>query len=128
VISTAAGMHRVSWDMRFQPLAEGGGRGGGGAAVPHRTYPTVNAPWAPAGAYTVRLTAGGTRVTQPLTLKLDPRVKTPPVALATLTSLTREMYIGAQLARASADHARALVAELDKLSGNDVSALTTQVA
>ena len=32
----------------------GGRGGGGGASVPHRTYPSVNAPWAPAGAYSGR--------------------------------------------------------------------------
>src|SRR5207244_8316645 len=44
VVSTSAGMHRVTWDLRYQPLGEGsGGRGGGGgAAVPHRTYASVN--------------------------------------------------------------------------------------
>ena len=35
-------------------------------AVPHRTYPQANAPWAPPGAYTVRLTVDGERYTQPL--------------------------------------------------------------
>jgi hypothetical protein len=34
-------------------------------------------PLAPPGRYTVRLTAGGKTSTHPLTLKLDPRVKTP---------------------------------------------------
>jgi hypothetical protein len=127
VISTRAGMHRVSWDMRYQPIGEGGGRGGGGAAVPHRTYPSVNAPWAGPGAYVVRLTAGGKTYTQPLTLRLDPRVKTSPAALATLTSLTREMYDGARSARAAYDQARALAAQLDAVPGDDTSAFKTQL-
>src|SRR5258708_27791762 len=104
VISTRAGMHRVSWDMRYQPIGAGGGRGGG-AAVPHRTHPAVNAPWAPPGSYVVRLTAGGKRYTQPLTLHLDPRVKTPPLALATQAKLTREMYAGARAAHTASHQA-----------------------
>jgi len=100
-------MHRVWWDLRYQPLAEGGGRGGG-AAVPRRTYPPVNAPWAPPGNYTVRLSANGKSYTQPLTLRLDPRVKTPAAGLTTLSSLTREMYEGAKAARATAEQAREL--------------------
>jgi photosystem II stability/assembly factor-like uncharacterized protein len=127
VISTRAGMHRVSWDMRYQPIGEGGGRGGGGAAVPHRTYPSVNAPWAPPGAYVVRLTAVGKAYTQPLTLRLDPRVKASPAALATLTSLTREMYDGARAARAAYDQARALAAQLDAAPGDDTSGFKTQL-
>ncbi|MGE5357635.1 MAG: WD40/YVTN/BNR-like repeat-containing protein, partial [Bacteroidales bacterium] len=123
VISTRAGMHRVWWDMRYDPLTEGGGGrgGGGGAAVPHRTYPSVNAPWAPAGSYTVRLTVDGKSYTQPLTLRLDPRVNTPPVALAQLASLTREMYDGARSVRAVYSQARALVTRLDSLQGDDVA-------
>ena len=128
VISTRAGMHRFSWDMRYEPIGEGGGRGGGGAAVPHRTYPSVNAPWAAPGSYVVRLTAGGKSYTQPLTLHLDPRVKTPALALATLTSLTREMYDGAKAAHAASDKARALAAALDELEGDDIAAFKKQLA
>src|SRR5207253_11343091 len=112
---------------RNQTIGEGGGRGGG-AAVPHRTYPSANAPWAPPGSYVVRLTAGGKSYTQPLTLRLDPRVKTSPTALATLTSLTREMYDGARAARAAAEPARALVAEHAALQGDEVCALKRQLA
>ena len=61
---------------RRRAAAERGG-GGAGGAVPHRTYPSVAAPWAAPGAYTVRLTVDGKQYTQPLTLRLDPRVKTP---------------------------------------------------
>jgi photosystem II stability/assembly factor-like uncharacterized protein len=121
-ISARAGMHRVSWDLRYQPIGEGGGRGGG-AAVPRRTYPAVNAPWASPGSYTVRLTAGGKNYTQPLTLHLDPRVKTSAAGLSTLTSLTREMYDGARAAHAAAEQARALAAKLEGLDGPDVAAL-----
>ena len=68
----------------------------------------VNAPWAPPGTYTVRLTVDGKSYTQPLALHLDPRVKTPPAALTQLTSLTREMYDGARAAHDAAEQARAL--------------------
>ncbi|HEY6213666.1 MAG TPA: hypothetical protein VIW45_15345, partial [Vicinamibacterales bacterium] len=130
-VSANAGMHRVSWDLKYQPLGEGGGgRGGGGAggAVPHRTYPSVNAPWAPPGNYIVRLTVGGKTFTQPLTLKLDPRVKTPALGLTTLTTLTREMYKGAKAARDAAAQARALAADLDRAQGDDVAKLKAEIA
>jgi len=120
IVSTKAGMHRVGWDLRYQPLAEGGGRGGN--SVPRRTYPAASAPWAPPGSYSVRLTAGGKAYTQPLTLHLDPRVKTPALALTTLASLTREMYDGAKTLRAAAARGRSLAAKLDGLEGADVVA------
>jgi hypothetical protein len=125
VVGTKTGMHRVSWDLRYQPLGEGGGRGGGGgsAAVPHRTYPSVNAPWAPPGTYTVRLSVGGKTYTRPLTLHLDPRVKTAAIGLTTLNALTREMYTGARKLHDAAEHARALGAALDAAQGPQADAM-----
>ncbi len=81
--------------------------------MPHHTYPSVNAPWAPPGRYTVRLTVDGNQYTQPLTLKLDPRVTIDPAGLAQLDALTREMYDGAIAAHAAYEQARAMVAKLD---------------
>ncbi len=130
VLSTKPGMHRFSWDLHFDPV--GGSRGPQGegpatGAVPHRTYPSVNAPWAPPGRYTVRLTVDGRHYTQPLTLRLDPRVRTSPAALARLAALTREMYDGAQSSNAAYEQGRGLVAALDKLQGAGVDAFKRDV-
>jgi len=131
VISTRQGLHRVWWDMRYDPIGEGGGGrgGGGGAAVPRRTYASVNTPWAPPGAYTVRLTADGKSYTQPISLKLDPRVTASASAadLATLASLTKEMYEGARAAHATYTQARALVTQLDALPGDDIATFKTAI-
>jgi photosystem II stability/assembly factor-like uncharacterized protein len=130
LISTQAGVHRFNWDMRFDPIADEGGRGGGGGsngAVPHRTYAAVNAPWAPPGNYTVRLTVGGKTFTQPIVVKLDPRVKTPAAGLAQLATLTRQGYDEAVTTHAAYESARALSAELAKLSGNDAAAFKVRV-
>ena len=69
----------------------------------------------------------GKRYTQPLTLRLDPRVRIPAASLATLNALTREMYRGAQAAQAAYDRGRAFVAQLDGLSGDDVTAYKARV-
>ncbi len=45
-------------------------------SVPFATYSIPYAPWAPPGNYTVRLKVDGQTYTQPLTVRLDPRVKT----------------------------------------------------
>ena len=89
VLKSTAGMHRFTWDMHYDPIpgASTGGRGGGGGAngaVPHRTYPGVNSPWVAPGAYTVRLTVNGKAYTQPITIKMDPRVKITPEVAADL--------------------------------------------
>jgi photosystem II stability/assembly factor-like uncharacterized protein len=130
-ISTKAGLHRFSWDLHFDPVTLENVTDAGDVeatgAVPHHTYPAVNAPWAPPGTYTVRLTVDGKRYTQPLTLRLDPRVKTPAAGLAQLASLSREMYDAAQAAHAAQLQARALVAKLDALTSKDAAAFRAQV-
>jgi photosystem II stability/assembly factor-like uncharacterized protein len=78
--SAAAGLHRFVWDLHWPPPAvlEGGYPI---AAVPHDTPKEPRGPWALPGQYTVRLTAGGRSVMRPLTVRMDPRVKTPEAAL-----------------------------------------------
>ena len=128
-LSTKAGMHRFAWDLHYDPIppediADDGDSDATGA-VPHRTYPTVNAPWAPAGQYTVRLTANGATYTQPLTLRLDPRVKTSSIALAQIATLSREMWAGSIAAYAANRTARALSTSLG--SGADVASFKAQL-
>jgi hypothetical protein len=64
----------------------------------------------------------GTAYTQPLVVKLDPRVKTPAVQLTPLFTLTRQMWDGAQAGRAAFNEARALAAKFASESGPDVDA------
>ncbi len=131
VLSAQPGAHRFTWDMRYSPITGSGGLPADDDAatgvVPHRSYPAVNAPWAPPGSYTVRLTTGGKSVTQPLTVRLDPRVKTSAAGLAQLAALSRKMYYGAVSAHLADVRARALVARLDAASGSDAAVFKTQI-
>jgi photosystem II stability/assembly factor-like uncharacterized protein len=124
VLSTAAGFHRFSWDLHYDPLAGGGGggRGGGGAggAVPHRTAAGVASPWVAPGSYTVRLTVDGKSVTQPIVVKMDPRVKDTPAVLQ-IYALTTQMEDNAFAAAAAEKEARAAA---DKLHAKPQSAAT----
>jgi photosystem II stability/assembly factor-like uncharacterized protein len=94
-----AGMHRFQWDLHYQALPGGGGRGGGGglpiAAVPFNTASPSNAPWVAPGVYTVKLTVDGKSYTQPMTVKMDPRVKTPALGLQQQATLSKALYDGA---------------------------------
>ncbi|HEX5070279.1 MAG TPA: hypothetical protein VFV78_08680 [Vicinamibacterales bacterium] len=132
LLSKDAGHHRFWWDMHYDPLVGGGGgRGGGGNAVPHRTYPAVASPWVAPGTYTVRLTADGRTLTQPIVVKLDPRVKVTPAiqqifALTTqaennaaaAASIAAEIHAAAGRLRAKPQSAAndALIKELDALA------------
>jgi photosystem II stability/assembly factor-like uncharacterized protein len=111
VLSAAAGMHRFLWDVRYQPLTGlGGGEGNLGAvptqlpiqAVPNNTVPAPTTPWANPGTYTVKLTVDGKSYTQPITVKPDPRVKTPALAMQQVYTLTKATYYGAVDARIAA--------------------------
>src|SRR5205807_5606644 len=62
------------------------------AAIPHNTAPQPTSPWVMPGQYTVVLTVNGKTYSQPLTVKMDPRVKTPATALAQQFKLSQQMY------------------------------------
>jgi photosystem II stability/assembly factor-like uncharacterized protein len=145
-LSTAAGMHRFSWDVHYQPLDTGGGGGRGGlpiAAVPYNTAPASSTPWVGPGQYTVKLTVDGRSYTQPIVVKSDPRVKTPALTMQQVYSLTKSAYYGAidaQQASQQAQHLRDQIgtlqpqakgeaaAALDALDKKIVAALTPAAA
>jgi photosystem II stability/assembly factor-like uncharacterized protein len=110
LLSTAPGMHRFTWDVHYQPLDAGaGGRGGLPiAAVPRNTVPAPTTPWANPGTYTVKLTVNGTTYSQPITVKQDPRVKTPALAMQQIYMTSKALYYGAAGAQSAARQAAAL--------------------
>ena len=50
----------------------------------------MNSPWVAPGVYTVRLTANGQTLTQPITIKMDPRVKITPGVQQIFTLTARD--------------------------------------
>ena len=109
-VSAAAGMHRVTWDLHYQPIpGVGGGRGGGGlpiSAVPYDTVPSPTTPWVAPGTYTVKLMANGKTYSQPIVVKQDPRVKTPALAMQPVYTLSKAMYYETLAAADALDTAR----------------------
>jgi hypothetical protein len=81
-LSAEAGMHRFVWDLRYA-LPKGVRRSFWGPAGPS----------AVPGHYTVKFTANGKSSTQPLTIKLDPRVKTPQDGLARQFGLASKLAV-----------------------------------
>ena len=76
IVSAAAGMHRFAWDLHGEtpkslnkefPIS----------AIAHDTPLLPLGAWALPGTYTIQLTVDGKQFTQPLTVKMDPRIKTP---------------------------------------------------
>ncbi len=128
-VRSTAGMHRFSWDLHYDPIVVEGTPPGEPAqgAVPHRTLTAVNSPWAPPGQYTVRLTVDGKQYSQPITVKLDPRVKTSVVALKTLETTTKALYDEAAAVHEAYLSGRALSAKLANDAGADETALRARV-
>jgi len=76
ILSAAAGMHRFVWNLHYAqpkaleyefPIS----------AILYNTPLYPLGAWALPGSYTVKLTVDGTTHTQPLTVKMDPRIQTP---------------------------------------------------
>jgi hypothetical protein len=133
MLSAAPGMHRFTWDVHYQPLpGGGGGRGAGGlpiAAVPYNTVPAPTAPWVRPGTYTVRLTVDGKSYRQPISVRQDPRVRTPALAMERVYSLTEAAYMGAVEAQRAAQEAQPvdqrLAAELTAASSGLTSVMNS---
>ncbi len=90
-LSADAGMHRFVWDLR--------------AAMPgglRRTFRLSGGPWIVPGDYTVKLTAGGKTITQPLTVRMDPR------SHATVEALQRQFALASQLGKQAGEVSAAL--------------------
>ena len=81
-LSAEAGMHRFVWDLHY-PLPKGV-RG---------SFWGPSGPLAAPGNYIVKLTAHGKSSTQPLTIKMDPRVKTPQEGLARQFELASKLSV-----------------------------------
>lgn len=90
-LSAGAGFHRFMWDMHYPPVP-GVKPEYPISAVEENTAPVPTSPWIMPGKYTVVLTANGKKYTQPLTVEMDPRVKTSMAELQKQFDLSNEMY------------------------------------
>ena len=90
-LSNEPGMHRFLWDMHYPPIPEEKPEYPMTAVV-HHTPPEANSPWVMPGSYTVKLTANGQSYTQPLTVRMDPRVRTSLAGLTQQFTLSKQLY------------------------------------
>jgi photosystem II stability/assembly factor-like uncharacterized protein len=98
VLSAKAGMHRWTWNLHYS-APEGFPKSYPMTAIYRDTPPEPDGPTALPGQYTVKLTVDGKTFTQPLTLKMDPRVTTPPIGLKRMFDTSFGAYQGIQSAR-----------------------------
>lgn len=91
-LSGAPGEHRFVWDLHYTPIPGSRSLPDEDQAVPHNTPPPFTSPWVMPGNYTVKLTANDQTLTQPLTVTMDPRVKTPLADLQAQFRESKELY------------------------------------
>ncbi|MBU6365977.1 MAG: glycoside hydrolase [Gemmatimonadetes bacterium] len=99
-----AGMQRFTWDLHHArpvascelPIS----------ATPFNTKCEPEGPWVLPGRHTVRLTVDGAVHTQPLTVRMDPRVKTPVAALRRQHDLSLALHDAVVEAQALAAEAQ----------------------
>ena len=75
ILSAEPGMHRFVWDLHYAP-PDSLGYEFPISAIAHDTPKYPLGVWALPGNYTVRLTVDGGVSTQPMVVKMDPRIKT----------------------------------------------------
>jgi hypothetical protein len=117
VLSAEAGMHRWLWDMHYPPVP-GVEPEYPIAAIPHNTAPQPTSPWAMPGQYTVVLTVNGKSYRQPLSIKMDPRVKTPLAGLQQQFKLSNDLYTQLLALSPAVEEAGAARKELKELQSH----------
>jgi photosystem II stability/assembly factor-like uncharacterized protein len=80
ILSPEAGMHRFVWDVHYPP-PDALSREFPISAIVHNTPQYPLGAWAMPGKYTVRLTVDDKTYSQPLTVRMDPRITTSDVDL-----------------------------------------------
>lgn len=112
-LSASQGSHRFIWDLHTQPLNLPPTYDI--AAIYGQTAPNPTSPWVMPGNYTVKLTVDGKSYTQPLLVKMDPRVKTSFTELKKQYGLSDACYQKLKLVTVQADQLQQMQARLKKI-------------
>jgi hypothetical protein len=114
-LSADAGMHRWVWDLRYPP-PKTSRHGYPISAIPHDTPRFPLGPAVVPGEYKLRLTVDGRSFTEPVIVKLDPRVKTLPGGLEQQFRLETRLASLMNGCYDAVGEARSLLDQLNKTS------------
>ena len=115
ILSADAGMHRWVWDLHYPapvalrheyPIS----------AVPHDTPRRPLGPRALPGNYTVKFTAGDASFSEPLIVRMDPRVKTQPEGLRALFAMQTTLADRMTRSSEAVVQARSIHEQLEKVA------------
>ena len=119
ILSAEPGMQRFVWDMHYPPV-DGQGAEYPISAIYRNTQRNPLGPWAHPGMYTVKLSTGSQGTTEPLTIKMDPRVKSSASDLNKQYSLSMLAYDGMRHVReilTTIQNVRTQIKELNTRAG-----------
>jgi photosystem II stability/assembly factor-like uncharacterized protein len=134
ILSAEPGMHRFVWDVHYPPP---------GAlnhefpisAIVHNTPQLPLGAWAMPGKYTVKLTVDGKSYTQPLTVRMDPRIQTSEADLRKQFEMEAGIVVGMNESFDALQQVRTLRPQLTDRAGkatgplaDSLKALDTQAA
>lgn len=91
VLSPEPGLHRFVWDMHYE-RPRGVSFSYPISAIPGQTVPEPLGPWVVPGTYTVRLTVDGIAHTVPLTVRMDPRVRSSVLDIQAQHTLSMRLF------------------------------------
>jgi hypothetical protein len=126
-VSAVSGMHRFVWDLTY-PAPDVLSRDFPISAIYHDTPLYPQGATVLPGKYTVKLTTGGKTETQPLEIRMDPRVKTSPEDLRRQFELDRKIADALHRDYEALQQVRSLRAQLKALAGKNPSPQTKAAA
>src|SRR5215469_16441893 len=113
--SAMPGMHRFVWDLRGSP-PKALEHEFPISAILHDTPLNPQGAWALPGRYTVRLTVDGEQFTQPLAVKMDPRIKSSLADLRAQSSLASGSVAGMNQSYETLGQVRSIRAQIKELA------------
>lgn len=116
ILSGTKGPHRFLWDLRYAPLDVPPSYPI--SAIYQQTAPEPTAPFVMPGNYVIRLTVSGKSYTQPLTVKMDPRVKLSTAELQTQFDLSLATYNSRKTSLSTAAQVRSYREQIKSLKSS----------
>ena len=115
ILSAEAGSHRFVWDLHYTPLNLPPSYPI--AAIYKNTAPAPTSPWVMPGNYTVKLQVNGETFSQPLIIKMDPRIKTSMADLQKQHDLSMLCYEGRKIITATSQETVSVHNQIKALTG-----------
>jgi hypothetical protein len=115
ILSAEAGSQRLVWDLHYTPLNLPPSYPI--AAIYKNTAPAPTSPWVMPGNYTVKLQVNGDTLSQPLIIKMDPRIKTSMADLQKQHDLSMLCYEGRKIITVTSQEIVSVHNQIKSLTG-----------